>query len=266
VPTIAEDIQRIKEVTVEDVRSLYRDYLGASHGEMTIVGDFEPSEVLSVLARTFEGWKNPQPYARVERPFQPGLKPTRATISTPDKANASYFAGLTLEMKDSDPDYPALVAGNYILGGGSLSSRIADRLRQKGGLSYTAAANFAASPLDPSANLRIMAIYNPVNVAKVVSGVDEEVARILRDGVTAEELKRAKDGYLKQLEVSRTNDNLLASSLAENLFIGRTMQFDADLEAKIKALTVEDVNAALRKYIHPEQLSVVTAGDFKDTK
>ncbi|MGO8900756.1 MAG: M16 family metallopeptidase [Isosphaeraceae bacterium] len=266
VPTIAEDIERIKEVTVEDVRSLYRDYLGASHGELTIVGDFEPSEALSVLARTFEGWKNPQPFARVERPFQPGLKPTRETISTPDKANASYFAGLTLEMKDSDPDYPALVAGNYILGGGALASRIADRLRQKGGLSYSAAANFAASPLDPRGNLLIMAIYNPVNVAKVASGVDEEVARILRDGVTAEELKHAKDGYLKQLEVSRTNDNMLASSLAENLFIGRTMQFDADLEAKIKALTVEEVNAALRKYIHPEQFSVVTAGDFKETK
>jgi len=114
--------------------------------------------------------------------------------------------------------------------------------------------------------LLIMAIYNPVNVAKVVSAVDEEVARILRDGVTAEELKRAKDGYLKQLEVSRTNDNMLASSLAENLFIGRTMQFNADLETKIKSLTVEEVNAALRKYIHPEQLSVVTAGDFKETK
>jgi len=92
------------------------------------------------------------------------------------------------------------------------------------------------------------------------------VARILRDGVHPEELKRAKDGYLKQVEVSRTNDNMLALSLAENLFIGRTMQFDADLEAKIKALSVEDVNAALRKYIHPEQLSVVTAGDFKESK
>ncbi len=266
VPTIAENIQRIKEVTVEDVRSLYRDYLGASHGELTIVGDFEPAEALSVLTRTFEGWKNPQPYARVEQPFQPGLKTIRETIPTPDKANASYFAGLTLKMKDSDPDYPALVAGNFILGGGALSSRIADRLRQKGGLSYTAAAIFTASPLDPRGNLLILAIYNPVNVAKVVSGVDEEVARILRDGVTAEELKRAKDGYLNQLEVSRTNDNMLASSLAENLFIGRTMQFDADLEAKIKALTVEEINAALRKYIHPEQLSVVTAGDFKETK
>src|SRR5208337_4629447 len=145
-------------------------------------------------------------------------------------------------------------AGRRQLHPGRRRALIAHRLRQKGGLSYTAAANFAASPLDPRGNLLILAIYNPVNVAKVVSGVDEEVARILRDGVTAEELKRAKDGYLKQLEVGRTNDNMLASSLAENLFIGRTMQFDADLEAKIKALTVEDVNAALRKYIHPEQL------------
>ncbi len=108
----------------------------------------------------------------------------------------------------------------------------------------------------------IMAIYNPVNVAKVVTGVDEEVARILREGVTAEELKRATDGYLKQREVGRTNDNMLASSLAENLFIGRTMQFDADLEAKIKAVTVDEVNAALRKYIHKNDFSVVTAGDF----
>ncbi len=262
VPTIAEEIDRMKQVTVEDVRSLYREFLGASHGELTIVGDFEPSEALSVLTRTFEGWKNAQPYERIERPFQADLKPARETIMTPDKANACYFAGLTLPMKDSDPDYPALVAGNYILGGGSISSRIADRLRQKGGLSYSAAATFGASPLDPRGSLMIMAIYNPVNVAKVVTGVDEEVARILRDGVTAEELKRATDGYLKQREVGRTNDNMLASSLAENLFIGRTMQFDADLEAKIKAVTVDEVNAALRKYIRKNEFSVVTAGDF----
>jgi zinc protease len=266
VPTVDEEIQRVREVTVEQVRALYRDYLGASHGELTIVGDFESPEALAVLARSFEGWKNAQPYAHIERPFQPGLRPNRETILTPDKANASYFAGLTLEMKDSNPDYPALVAGNFILGGGALSSRIADRLRQKGGLSYTAASVFAASPLDPQANFLVLAIYNPVNVAKVVSGVDDELAKILRDGVTPAELKRAKDGYLRQQEVMRTNDNMLASSLAENLFIGRTMQFQAVLEAKIKAMTVEEVNAALRKYIDPKQLSVVTAGDFKEKK
>ena len=111
-----------------------------------------------------------------------------------------------------------------------------------------------------------MAIYNPANLAKVVTGVDEEVARLLRDGVTPAELKRAKDGYLRQREITRASDSALASMLSEDLFIGRTLQFEADLEAKIKALSESDVNAALRKYVDPQRLSIVTAGDFKNTK
>jgi len=262
-PTIEEEIQRLKEVSVEQVRSLYKDFLGASHGELAIVGDFEPSEALSVLTRTFEGWKNAQAFARVERQFQEGLKASKVTLETPDKANAAFFAGLTFPLKDTSPDFPALLAGNYILGGGSLSSRIADRLRQKGGLSYTAASMFGASPLDELANFIALAIYNPVNVEKVVGGVEDEIDKILRDGVTPAELKRAQDGYLQQQTVMRTNDNMLASSLAENLFIGRTMEFQAQQESKLKSLSVEEVNAALRKYIDPKRLSVVTAGDFK---
>ena len=72
---------------------------------------------------------------------------------TPDKENAIYLAGLSVPIKDDNPDYPALLVGNFILGGGGLSSRIADRLRQKGGLSYTAMSMFAASPLDPRGRL-----------------------------------------------------------------------------------------------------------------
>jgi zinc protease len=266
VPTVSEELDRVRGVTVEQVRSVYHDFLGASHGELAIVGDFEPSEALSTLSRAFDEWKNAQPFARTERPYQRNLAVARETIFTPDKANAMYLAGQILPMKDSDPDYPALLAGNFILGGGAISSRIADRLRQKGGLSYSAASVFSASPLDARASLLVLAIYNPLNRAKVVAGVDEELARILRDGVTADELKRAKDGYLKQMEVMRTSDNLLASSLAENLFVGRTMQFEADVEAKIKGLTVNDVNKVLRKHIDPKRLSVVTAGAFKDAK
>ena len=90
----------------------------------------------------------------------------------------------------------------------------------------------------------IYAIYNPSNVAKVVTGVDEEIAKILKDGVTEDELKKAKDGFLRQQEMGRTEDRSLASTLAGNLFIGRTMQYQADLEKAVKGLDVEAVNAA----------------------
>ena len=203
VPTIDENLERTRQLKLDQVRKLYQEYLGADHGELVMIGDFEPSEVLPILGKTLEGWKADKPYARIERPVPPGLTPERATIETPDKANALYIAGLRAPIKDTDPDYAALVAGNFVLGGGALSSRIADRLRQKGGLSYTAMSMFAADPLDPNAALLILAIYNPINVNKVVAGVNEEVNRLLRDGVTAVELKAAKAGFLQQEEIER---------------------------------------------------------------
>ncbi|WP_165226714.1 M16 family metallopeptidase [Aquisphaera insulae] len=263
VPTLDEEVQRLKAVTVDQVRDVYKSFLGSSHGELTIVGDFDASEVLPILGKTLDAWKSPRRFERIDRPYQPGLEVKRESIETPDKANAMYLAGTNLKLQETDPDYPAMVIGNSILGGGALSSRIADRLRQKGGLSYSAASMFSASPLDARGTLMVMAIYNPANRDKVVTGVDEEVARLLKDGVNTAELKRAVDGYLKQQEVQRTNDPTLASALAENLYLGRTFQFQADLEAKIKALTIDEVNAALRKYLDPSKLSVITAGDFK---
>jgi zinc protease len=266
VPTLSERLERTRRLSLDQVRALYHGYLGAEHGELVMIGDFEPSEVLPILGKTFEGWKAEKPYARIERPFPPDLKPERDTIQTPDKANAIYVAGLQMPLKDSDPDYPALLAGNYVLGGGGLSSRLVDRLRQKGGLSYTAMSMLSADPFDAHAMLMILAIYNPSNVDKVATGVDEEVHRLLRDGVKPDELERAKKGYLQQQQVLRTNDTMLAVLLTEDLYVGRTLRFQADLEEKIQALTPAAVDAALRKYINPKQLSVVTAGDFSKTK
>jgi zinc protease len=263
VPTVDERVERLKKTTLDQVQSLYRGYLGADHGELVIVGDFEPSEIIPILARTFDGWKAEKPYARIERAFQADKKPERVTIPTPDKENAVYLAGLSLPIKDDNADYPALVVGNFILGGGGVSSRIADRLRQKDGLSYGAGSNFGASPLDPKADLMILAIYNPKNVAKVVTDVDDELERLVNDGVTSAELDRSKTGYLQQQHNQRTNDMAVSGVLAENLFVGRTMQYQADLEQKIKDLTPEAVNAAVRKHIDPKRFSVVTAGDFK---
>jgi zinc protease len=261
VPTIEEEIDRLKATSIDQVRTVYHDYLGADHGELAVVGDFEPSEVLPLLARAFDGWKAAKPYARIDRAYQ-AIEPTRDQINTPDKANAIYLAGLTLPLRDSDPDYPALLMGNYVLGGGALSSRIADRLRQKGGLSYGAGSGFNADPFDPYARLSVFAIYNPINVAKVIEGVDDELAKLVQNGVTDEELEKAKKGYLQQRQVQRTNDGSLAGQLASHLYVGRTMRFEADEEAKIAALTVEEVNAAIRKRLDPKKLTVVTAGDF----
>jgi zinc protease len=262
-PTIDEEIERIKATRLEQLKMLYNEYLGSGHGELAVVGDFDPSEIVPLVAKALDSWKAEKPYARVEWPYQPDVKAGRETIKTPDKANAAYLAGLSVPMRDDNPDYPALIMGNFILGSSGLSSRLGDRLRQKEGLSYGVMSAFAASDLDTSARLLVMAIANPTNLPKVETGANEELARLVRDGVLPEELERAKTGFLQQQQVSRSNDAMLAAMLAKQLHDGRTMKYVADLEEDVRHLTPEAVGAALRKYIDPARLSAVAAGDLE---
>jgi zinc protease len=186
----------------------------------------------------------------------------KKSIDTPDKANAIYLSGLVFPLRDTDEDYPSLVIANFIYGGGSLSSRLGNRVRQKEGLSYGVGAGFSASAFEPRAVITTNAICNPQNIGKVQKVIQEELERILREGITQQELDDAKLGYLQSRNVRRASDSALASTLAGHSYTGRTMAFDAEMEKKISALTTDQILNSLRKYIDPGKLIIVTAGDF----
>ncbi len=261
-PTIDEEIERLRALSQEELRQLYEKFLGAQAGELSIVGDFDPQEVRQTLTDIFDDWKGEIPYRRIPRPANTKVKGTERTIVTPDKANAMYFAMMELPLRDDHEDYPAMVIGNFVLGGGTLSSRLGNRVRQKEGLSYGVRSSLQASSLDERATFVIYAIANPQNIQRVKTVIREELDRLLRDGVTPEELEAAKQAYLKREEVSRSDDRTLAAILADSLLAGRTMAYDAGFEQRIRELTVEKVNQALRRHIQPDRLVIVTAGDF----
>jgi zinc protease len=263
VPTIQESIERLRAANANQVATLYRDYVGSQAGELTIVGEFDTNACLAVLKDTLRGWTAGKPYARIASPFtgeQPG---SQHKINTPDKANATYTSGLMFPLRDDDPDYPAMVMGNYILGSGTLSSRLGVRVRQKEGLTYGISSGLNVSSFDKRGLLVVTAICNPQNIGRVEKATLEEVERLLRDGVTKEELDQARQGWLQSQKVARSSDSALAVLLNGMRFVDRTMMWDAELEKKIEALTPEQVVAALRKYVDPKKLVIVTAGDFE---
>ncbi len=261
-PTIEESIDRLKAANYEQVVTLYRDYLGSQAGELTIIGDFDAQKCLPILAETLRGWKASKPYARIPMPIPGPVTAGEHKVNTPDKANATYTAGLIFPLRDDDPDYAAVVIGNYILGSGALSSRLGDRIRQREGLSYSVASSLSVSPFDRRATLTIMAISNPQNLGKVDKAAKEELERLLRDGVTQEELDRARQGYLQAQKVARSSDVALAGLLSNLSYTDRTMTYEASLQRRIEALTPEQVLAALRGHLDLAKLVVVTAGDF----
>jgi zinc protease len=260
-PTIDEQIEMTKAVTLEDAKKFYADFYGASNGELAVAGDFDSKEIAKLVSELFGSWKSPRAFSRLVSEYK-DIAPINQSIETPDKANAMFIAGMQLNIRDDDPDYPALVLGNYILGGGFLNSRLATRLRQKDGLSYGVGSNLSASSLDRIGQFTGTAIYAPQNVARLEAGFKEEIERALKDGFTAQEVEAAKSGYLQSRQVSRAQDRELVGRLSSYAFLNRTLGWDAEFEKKINALTVEQINAAMRRYIDPAKLTIVKAGDF----
>jgi zinc protease len=261
VETPDEALASYKGATLDDAKKFYADFYGATVGELAIVGDFDADATLALAGKLFGDWKSPRAYERVPRPYHEA-PPAAETFQTPDKANAFFIAGENLEIRDDDPDYAALVLGNYVLGGGFLNSRLATRIRQKEGLSYGVGSQFSASPLDKSGGFTAYAIYAPQNAEKLEKAFHEEVDRAVKDGFTAAELAEAKKGLLQSRQVSRAQDGALARVLAQDLFLDRTLAWDEAIEKKIAALTPEEVSAAMRRRIDPAKLTVMKAGDF----
>lgn len=266
VPTFDEKIADIKAVTVDDIKKFHKDTYGVTAGTtLSVVGDFDAAEVKTLLTTLFGTWNSPTPYNRMPAKLFPVTTVNKAS-ETPDKANAWYVSGYNFEMKDDNPDYPAVLLGNYMLGGGFLNSRLAVRIRQKEGISYGVGSNFNAGTLDAVASFSTYAIYAPENLARLEQAFQEEINKVITEGFTAEEVKAAQSGWLQSRTVSRAQDGGLSSTLANYLFIKRDLMWDEALEKKVAALTPEAVNAAMKKYLDPNKISVFKAGDFAKTK
>jgi zinc protease len=262
VPTLEESLARLKKVTRDQVAKIYNEQVGGQSGEFVVVGEFDPEATKEQVEKFFAGWKAQVPYRRIPRPAVRGVKGGRDRVLIPDKEDAFYMAGLTLPLKDTDPDYPALRLASYVFGEGALASRLGKRVRKEEG-SYTVRSAFTANAQDRAARFLMYATCKPVNMVRVDRAMAEELAKLLDKGVGTKELEDAKKSFLEKLKVDRSSDMSLTSTLADGLYLGRTFAFEAALEKKIAALTPGDLNGALKKHIDPKRLFIVQAGDLK---
>ncbi len=263
--SLDEDIADTKAVTLDDVKAFHKEFYGASMGEIAIVGDFDEKEITPLLTQLFGSWKNPKAYQRVPNDYF-DIPAVNKSFETPDKANAIFFARLNVNMKNDNADYPALTLGNFILGGGFLNSRLATRIRQKEGLSYGVGSGFGAGALDPSGSFSANAIYAPENADKLEAAFKDEINKAITEGFTPDEVAQAKAGWLLSRQRNRAADSGIAGTLSNYLFIGRTFAWDDELDKKVQALTGEQINASMKKYITPDKISIFKAGDFAKAK
>jgi zinc protease len=226
-----------------------------------VVGDFEPEELLRVASTAFDGWKSPKPYVQVKNPHRT-IEPVSRVFETPDKANAFFLAGTRINIRDEDPDYPALVFANYLLGSG-INSRLFARIRGKEGLSYGIGSSLGVAPGEDSAPFVANAISAPENSAKVEASFRDEVSLLLKDGFREEEIAAGKASWLQSQQLNREQNAGLAGRLVTQAHYGRTMAWDAELEKKVQALTSQQILTAMRRHIDLSKMTFMKGGDFK---
>jgi len=258
--TFDEQAEEVRAITVDRLRAFHRDFYGVGNAEFAAVGDFDPAALRSQLQELFGGWKAAKPYTRVANPLYP-MAPAEIRIETPDKANAFFAAAVRFPLRDDAPDYPAMLVANRLIGGGS-DSIIFRRLRTKEGLSYGANSSLNVGPHDVHGAWNASAIYAPQNVKRLEAAFQEEVMRVSTSGFTEQELKAGKSGLLQSRRLSLAQDRDLATQLTNQLEVDRTMEHTAGLDRAIEAVTLEQANAAFRKYVDPAKLVRVYAGDF----
>lgn len=265
VTSFDEDVAEVNAITLDAIRKFHKDFYGASNATMSVVGDFEPAEVSKVVGELFGNWKSPGAYSRLAGKAFP-VTTINQSFETPDKANAFFIAAYTFDMRDDNPDYPAMVMSNFMLGGGFLNSRLAVRIRQKDGLSYGVGSNFNASSFDPVGTFQAFAIYAPQNVEKLEKAFNEEINRVITEGFTAEELAAAKSGWTQSRTVGRAQDGQLSNTLNNYLFVKRDLKWDDAFEKRVMGLTIEEINTTVKKYLTPARINIIKAGDFAKAK
>ncbi|WP_291141591.1 M16 family metallopeptidase [Flavobacterium sp. UBA7680] len=261
-PTIQEQIDAFKKIKQAEIVDFYTNFLGGNNGIGSVVGDLDAKTTGEILESTFGKWNSKSKY-ELALPAYFETQKLDKDIITPDKENAVALGRISFKMDRKNPDYPAFVMANEILGsGGFLSARIPMRLREKEGISYGAGSFIDVPITNDAAEWTYYAFLNPTKKNAVETAAKEEIAKALKDGFTAEELKSNLVSWQNERKTRLGVDNTLMELVNTYLQYGIALDDYDQLETKVKALKVDEVNKVLKKYLTLDKMTSVYAGDF----
>lgn len=258
-----EDIDGFKAVTIPEIKDFYSKFFGANNGVATVIGIQDQAEAKGLLESVLGKWNNQAKFERAYPTFF-ATKQGKEIIQTPDKENAAAVGSLNFQMNRTNPDYAALTFANEVMGGGFMTARIPQRLREKEGISYGAGTSLSI-PYDvknDNSSWMIYAFLNPTKRAEVETAINDEFAKLVANGITEDELKANKTSWKNSRQTNLGSDNYLLTLSNMRLMYDTPFGDFDKLNAEIDKLTVKQVNAAIKKYLQPSKFTTIYVGDF----
>jgi zinc protease len=258
-------IASIQSVTIADVRKYYQDHFGGRSLILTVVGDVSAPEVTKQFSERFQDFQGTADLQIVVT--DPPLPKTakRESVVVADKSSVDIIMGLPASLRRSSPDYFAAIFANSALGQSTISSRLGLQVRDKEGLTYGISSSFSSASL-AGGPWSITLSTNPSNVEQAIRSAKAVLEAYVQKGIRSDELADEKSSAIGRFQVGLSTNAGLASSLLNSEFYKLGPNFLDQVPQILNAVTLEEVNIAIRKYFHPDLLTVVTAGDYTPAK
>jgi zinc protease len=254
-------VESVSSITVGDVRGFYEKFYGGRTLILSVAGGVRAAEAVRVLRGALGGFGGPENADVDVSDPEPPAAARREFVLVKDKASVDVLLGTVAPLRRSAPDYYAAVLANRALGESTLSSRLGLRVRDAEGLTYGIDSRFRAPSL-AAGPWYIAVSVNPGNVERAIDSALGVLRDYVEHGIRPEELRDEKSSAVGAFKVSLSTNAGLARALWNAEFYGLGLDYVGRYPELIGRVTVEEVNAAIRKYFRPECLTVVIAGDL----
>jgi zinc protease len=250
--SLEAQLAEYQALSYADVSRCASDLAGVANVRLGLVGTVTPQDVKALAAKLAKLPVAKTPYQRIKAmpaPSKAEIDTTPITVAMPEKPNASIAGSAVLALTDEADDFPALRIAIKVLGGDA-ESRIWKRLREKEGLAYGAGVSLSGNSFEPRSSITFYASAASSKADAALTSLKDELASALKDGLSEEEVARAKRTWLEERKSYLRNEKSFASSLANGLYTGHDYAWLAAYDQKISQLSREQVNAALRKWLN----------------
>ena len=260
--TTAEFLAALQTAKLADVKAFHAKYYGPAHCTLVLVGDVDAGVIQKEVASAFAGWTGGTDYIHPAKSTGTDA-PREQTVFMADKTSVSVVIGQASGLHYGDPDYVALRAASNILGS-DFTSRLVATVRDTEGLTYSIYSRLANDDFSDG-DWQISASFAPNLLNHGIDSTMKQLKAWYAAGVTTEELAKRKTSMIGRYKVALATTDGMAGSLLASVQRGVGPEWIDQYPAKIDALTLPEVNSAIKKHLDPDHMILIKAGTVQDT-
>jgi predicted Zn-dependent peptidase len=255
-PTV-ESVENIKR---EDLIVFHRRYYHPTTFYLGVSGDFRKEEMIAVLEKTFGSWNR----SLIEVPSIPYPSPqdARSIHYAPKDAPASTVLTGHLSLPRNHPDTFPFMILNFILGGGGFNSRLTQEIRSNQGLAYSVGSFYSGRT--GYGVFGALCQTKSSSTHRVISMIYDIIEGMKKNPPGAEELRWAQNTLLNQFIFSFSSSAAVVSQQMRIEYDGLPENYLETYQARVAAVTPEDLRRAAQSHLHPERSVLVVVGREKD--